>query len=81
LNEAPIAAGLAEAGGEYAAAGSKLGAEGAEEGAVGSLLASASGIGRVEPGLFRLGTGGTGLSGSQWSLNFPGYNSLTSLFT
>jgi hypothetical protein len=66
-NEAPIAAGLATAGGEYAAAG-------AEEGAVGSLLSSASGIGFKISGLNPLSSTssspGTGLSGSSWALNF-----------
>ena len=76
-NNAPIATGLALAGGEYGAAGAEYGAEGAEEGAVGSLLQSASGIG------FKLGSlnpvssasssggGGTGLSNSSWSFNVP----------
>ena len=75
--QAPVAAELATAGGEYAAAG-------AEEGAVGSLLSSASGIGFKIGGLTSPSTssgGGTGLSGSSWSLNIPGYNSLSSLFS
>jgi hypothetical protein len=78
LNEAPLAAGLAEAGGEYAAAGSELGAE---EGAVGSCSASASGIGRVEPGLFRLRHWRDWIERLAVELEFPRPNSLTSLFT
>jgi hypothetical protein len=46
--EAPVAAGLATAGGEYAAAGAYYGSEGAMQAAEGSLLSSASG------GMFRL---------------------------
>jgi hypothetical protein len=71
-NEAPIAANLATAGGEYAA--------GAEEGAVGSLLSSASGIGFKIGGLNPVssasssGGGGTGLSGSSWNIIPPTLN-------
>ena len=72
-NNAPIAAALATAGGEYAAAGAEYGAEGAEEGAIGSLLSSASGIGFKLP-LSSLSSSssspGTGLAGANWALNF-----------
>jgi acid stress-induced BolA-like protein IbaG/YrbA len=70
-NEAPIAAGLAEAGAGYAAAG-------AEEGAVGSLLANAGGIG------FKVGSGSGGFTGAVQSAGSniaSGYNSLTSVFS
>jgi hypothetical protein len=80
-NQAPIAAGLATAGSEYAAAGAELGAEGAEAGAYGSLLSSASGIGFKIAGLNPLssasGSGGTGLSNSNWSIIPPTLNFAT----
>jgi hypothetical protein len=73
--QAPVAAGLATAGGEFAAAGAEYGSEGAMMAAEGSLLSSASGIGFKISGLNPLSSasdsGGTGLSGSNWSLNIP----------
>lgn len=71
--EAPPAAGLATAGGEYAAAGAYSGSEGAMQAAEGSLLSSASGIGFKLP-LSSLSSSssspGTGLAGASWALNF-----------